>query len=341
MQWPGRPAGRPEEQAAEPGHPNDISGRIRSIMQMFTLAHFTDVHLPLAGARPRELFSKRIIGWLSWNLRRRGRHDRAALDALVADMLAARPEMLALTGDVVNISTRAEFAAARRWLAGLAGPERLVFVPGNHDHYVAEAPAAGLNDLAPWMAGDGEGPGGAEGQGGLAASFPFLRRAGDVALIGVNSAFAAPWRESSGRFDAGQGRRLERLLAAAGEEGLCRIVLIHHPPLAELATARRKALKGARHLRRILEEHGAEAVLYGHNHTWAHHQLETRHGTAHLLAAPSASMRAGEEKPPAGWQMLRPFREGGRWNMEVVRRGLRTDGEGAALAELERLHLAC
>ncbi len=309
-------------------------------MQRFTLAHFTDAHLPLAGARLSELASKRIIGWLSWNLRRRGRHDRAVLDALRADMLAAGPDMLALTGDIVNISTRAEFAVARRWLEGLAGPERLVFVPGNHDWYVPEAPAAGLSDLAPWMAG--ERVAGAEGEAGnVGAGFPFLRRMGDVALIGVNSAFAAPWRESSGRFGAEQGRRLERLLADAGAEGLCRIVLIHHPPLTELATAPRKALKGAELLRRVIEEQGAEAVLYGHNHVWAHHRLKTRHGTAHLLAAPSASMRAGEKKPPAGWQMLRPCREGGCWRIEVVRRALRAQGASAGLEELERLDLVC
>ena len=296
---------------------------------MATIAHFTDPHLPLVGAGPRELASKRILGWLSWRLRRWRNHRADILERIVDDIAASAPDVLALTGDVVNISTRSEFTAARRWLEGLAPPERLMLVPGNHDHYVRDAERAGLAKLAPWVTGRAD---------AADMSFPTVRYVGNVALIGVDSTWPAPWREASGMVGPEQLERLRHLLANSAAKGFCRIVLIHHPPLTELASRPRKALKDAGNLREVLVEQGTEAVLYGHNHEWAHRPLETRTGIAHILSAPSASMAPGRKKPPAGWQLLEVERKRGEWAMNVIRRGL--SGNGGEVRETERLSLS-
>ncbi len=302
---------------------------VQSIISMATIAHFTDPHLSLTGASLRELASKRILGWLSWRLRRWRNHRADVLARIVGDITARGADVLALTGDVVNISTRSEFAAARRWLEDLAPPEQLMLVPGNHDFYVRDAARAGLAELAPWMA---ERP-----QDG-AVSFPTVRYVGNVALIGVDSTWPAPWGEASGKVGAEQLERLRHLLANSAAKGFCRIVLIHHPPLGELASKPRKALKDAGRLQEVLVEQGAEAVLYGHNHEWAHRPLETRTGIAHILSAPSASMAPGRKKPPAGWQLLEVERRRGEWAIGVIRRGLAEDG--GAVRKLERLSLS-
>ena len=284
-----------------------------------TLAHFTDPHLPLAGARPTELFGKRVIGWLSWTLRRRRVHRPEALRALLEDMQTRAPgALMALTGDVVNISTRAEFAAARAWLEGLARPGSLVLIPGNHDCYVANAPDAGLKLLAPWMGGDPSAD--------ALPQFPTVRYVRNVAVIGLNSAYPAPWREASGRLGEAQLKRLEAVLRDSAGKGLCRVVLVHHPPLPALSDRPRKALKDAAALEAVLKRAGAELVLFGHTHHWAHLAREVRGGVMHVLSAPSASMKPGSERPAAGWQRIGIRREQGRWLFRVERRELAEDG---------------
>jgi len=55
----------------------------------FTLAHLSDLHLSsLDGVKPRELLSKRMLGYVSWRLRRRHEHRADVLDALRADLHA-------------------------------------------------------------------------------------------------------------------------------------------------------------------------------------------------------------------------------------------------------------
>ncbi len=294
------------------------------------LAHFTDPHLPLAGVRPSELFSKRILGWLSWTLRRRKAHRPEVLATLVDDIRAQAPEaLMVLTGDVVNISTRAEFAAARAWLEGLARPEELALIPGNHDFYVADAMQAGLPLLAPWMAAD------------VAActlpGFPTVRYSGNVAVIGLNSTYPAPWREASGRLGADQLERLETVLLDCAAKGLCRVVLVHHPPLPALNEKPRKALKNAGELEEVLARAGAELVLFGHTHRWAHLAQPVNGGVMHVLSASSASMKPGCERPAAGWQKISVTREQGAWRFDVERRAM---GQTGDMETLERLELS-
>jgi len=280
---------------------------------MFTIAHMTDPHLPMAGASLAELFSKRILGWLSWTLRRRRSHRGPVLEAVMADIAACKPHHIALSGDLVNISTSAEFAAARAWLKAHAAPRDLTFVPGNHDCYTAGAESAGLRTLSPWMGGKTD---------QALPAFPRLRYMRNIALISLNSAYPAPWREASGRLGEKQLAALAEMLPACAAKGLCRIVMLHHPPMESLATSPRKALKDAAALMDILRRHGAEIVLYGHNHRWAHVPVRTVSGTMHILSAPSASMAPGGHKPPGGWQLLGITRRQGTWEITVTRRQL-------------------
>ena len=88
---------------------------------MIRLAHLSDPHLPLPSARLSELFSKRFIGFQSWHRNRKRIHDPGILRALVADVRTCQPDHIVVTGDLVNISLKDEFAAAATWLQTL-GP---------------------------------------------------------------------------------------------------------------------------------------------------------------------------------------------------------------------------
>ena len=97
-----------------------------------------------------------------------------------------KPDHIALTGDLVNISLPTEFTRAAEWLKQLGGPQDVTVIPGNHDVYVATAWPQSLGLWGAYIAGDGQPP----------ASdfdvFPTLRRRGPVALVGLSSGVPKP-----------------------------------------------------------------------------------------------------------------------------------------------------
>ena len=144
---------------------------------MFTLAHLSDPHLaPLPKPRWSELIGKRVTGYINWQRKRRFIHDPAVLAKIVADLKAQAPDHIAVTGDIANIALPDEFARGRDWLESLGAPRDVTFVPGNHDVYVREAASYAARQWGAYMSDDD----------GI-AGFPFLRRRGPLALIGVST----------------------------------------------------------------------------------------------------------------------------------------------------------
>ncbi|HFD15720.1 MAG TPA: metallophosphoesterase [Rhodospirillales bacterium] len=303
------------------------------------LAHLSDVHLaPMPPARPRTLVNKRIMGWLSWNLKRHRLHRRAILDAVVADVRAQGPDHVLVTGDLVNISLPEEYVRAAEWLAALGPPEVVSVVPGNHDAYVAGAADRGWRHWAAWMRGDAA----------AEPVFPYLRRRGFVAILGLSTAVPSPPGYASGRLGDAQLRDLEARLRHLGDAGLFRIVLLHHPPLP--ASPSRKALEDRKAFRAVIRKAGAELVLSGHEHRFCEGFLAGLEGQVPVFVAPSAShggeipaKRAGYllveiAERDDGWQLavrLRRLAEGGGFTEELGRQ-LRLP-RGKAALPVERL----
>ncbi len=276
-----------------------------------TLAHLSDVHLgPLPrGSIFRDFKGKRIIGGLSWLLRRRGSHLRMIADAARASIIAEAPDHIALTGDLINIASRAEFEQGTKWLQEFANPERLSFVPGNHDTYVEVPFAEGLQHFAPWMKGDrfrADEP-----------VFPYLRLRRNVALIGVNSGCAQSYRKAGGTVGQQQLQTLSHHLETLGQQGFYRVVMIHHPPLPNLAVPR-KALNDAAALQDVLKSQGAELVLHGHNHATMLNWLDTTSGPCPCIGVPSASMKGDGKHEASAWNLYRIRRHQGRWKTDMT-----------------------
>jgi 3',5'-cyclic AMP phosphodiesterase CpdA len=272
---------------------------------MFTLAHLSDIHLgPLPRPLYVELAGKRMLGYLNWQRRRR-RYTRDVLDLLLADLASQQPDHVAITGDLVNLSLPREFMLARSWLETVGSPDRVTVVPGNHDAYVRLRRDPGLLRWADYMRSNEE----AEELASPEACFPFLRRFGDVALIGLSSAIATMPLMASGRLGRAQLARLGLLLDELGRQGLCRVLLIHHPPLPGVSW--KKSLHDAGALRRLLLRHGAELALHGHLHADSVGSLETPHGPVHVVGIAAASAAYGQPGM------------GGRYNLFGIRKGER------------------
>ncbi|MAT65593.1 MAG: metallophosphoesterase [Gammaproteobacteria bacterium] len=282
------------------------------------LAQLSDPHLPLPVRIPlTEVFNKRLLGLLSWYTGRRRRYRPETLAALVADLRVQAPDWITVSGDLTNLGLEREFRQARDWLDRLAAPERLLVVPGNHDATVAGAWQRGAPWWEPYWRGD-EAPG-----ADLDAAFPTLRRRGPLALIGLSTAIASPAGRAVGEVGSAQRERLTRLLRQTRSEGLCRVLILHHPLLAGTVKSRKRLLDGEA-LCALLAAEGVELVIHGHGHRSHHLQLETRDGAAPVIGVPSASSARAEY---AAYHLyrIRPTADG--WSLELeVRRWQPQDG---------------
>lgn len=284
---------------------------------MFRLAHLSDVHLgPLPKVSYGQLASKRVLGYVNWHRNRRQFLHDHVIDAIVADIKAAEPDHIAVTGDLVNIALDIEIDMARQWLEALGAPENVSVVPGNHDAYVPGALDKACRAWGGFMTGDGA------NAPVDSNAFPYLRVRGPVALIGTSSAVATAPFMANGFFRDPQAERLRGLLDQAARQDLFRVVMIHHPPLRN-AVSQHKRLYGIRRFQRVIREHGAELVLHGHSHEPTAGAMEGPSGrTVPVIGVTAAGQGVGGRHPAAQWNLFEISRKAGNWSVKLTRRGL-------------------
>jgi 3',5'-cyclic AMP phosphodiesterase CpdA len=255
---------------------------------------------------------------VNWHRGRKYVHRREILDLVTRDIVEQAPDHIAVTGDLVNLGLPEEFLRAADWLHHLGPPDKVTAIPGNHDAYVRLHPEAGTGHWLPYMEANAAGetlfPTPDE-------RFPFVRRFGDVALVALSSAIPTMPFIAAGKIGSAQrallGATLDRLKAA----GLFRVVLIHHPPLRVQAGWHR-GLRDAGKFKQVLQRHGAELVLHGHNHAQTVLELPTATGQAIIVGVPSASEAVEGRAPAARYNQYAIARNGGGWRVEMVGRAV-------------------
>jgi len=216
-----------------------------------------------------------------------GHHDTRVADALGADVVAAAPDLVVVSGDFTQIGTEAEFRTARGFLDELKLP--FFAVPGNHD-----VPARNLFTrlLDPY---------GAYRRHISDELEPLLELDG-VVIAGIRTSrrARAELNWAHGSISRGQLRRLETRLGAS-TPGALRIVVAHHP----LMQPEGDVLKPMRLVRRAdlalqtFAQLGVRLVLSGHFHlsyTRNHGQSVAESvptGLAKAAAAPILVAQAG------------------------------------------------
>jgi 3',5'-cyclic AMP phosphodiesterase CpdA len=319
----------PAQARQKPNLPLDASMAAcscRGVRTLFTLAHLSDPHVgPLPKVRLAELMSKRLTGYWNWHRGRHRAHDMPTLKAIMADIVALKPDHVALTGDLVNIGLASEFPAAAQVLKPLGGPDFVSIVPGNHDVYVRGSYAAMERSFGPFMRGDDLGE----------TQFPYMRMRQGFALIGLCSGIPTAPLLASGALGPQQCEALRAMLAAAGQGGLIRVVMIHHPPLATGATFGR-GLRDAKAFEAVLRMHGAELVLHGHNHSRSLHWFQSRGKPAiPVIGVASASAVPGTPRHRAEHHLYRFEDHDGVLRIHMTTRQI--DAHGAIHTGHERL----
>ncbi|HZP75906.1 MAG TPA: metallophosphoesterase [Pseudolabrys sp.] len=293
---------------------------------MFTLAHLSDAHLaPLPQPRLSELVNKRITGYLNWQRRRQFIHRAEVLDTLAADLKLAAPDHIAVVGDLANIALPDEYPHGRDFLQSLGAPGDVTLVPGNHDVYVRAGCALAQRYWGAYMRGDD-----------ARAGFPFVRRRGPAALVGISTAVPTAPFLATGWSGARQLSALKLHLEALGREGLFRVVLMHHPPVTQ--AKKHKRLIDAPAFLQAIRDAGAELILHGHDHRHALVWLDGPHGHIPCVGVPSASASPGTDHDAAAYNLYRIDGDANAWRCEVVSRGFKKDSE-LRVVELGRREL--
>jgi 3',5'-cyclic AMP phosphodiesterase CpdA len=275
---------------------------------MFTLAHLSDPHLsPMPRPKLVELMGKRAVGYFNWRARRSIHHSPDFLSALVHDMQHRGFDHLAVTGDLVNLGLPDEYGLAHRFLESLGSGENVSMVPGNHDAYVRGTALLHVDLWKDYIVGDDIALGG--------HAFPFLRRRGDLAMIGLSTAIPTAPLLATGRLGKAQLTEFERLLRETKKEGRFRVVLIHHPPVGRHSP--HEVLTDARAFREVVAREGAELVLHGHKHKAMLHQIAGPAGKVNVVGVPSASNPGGHSERGGAYNLYRISGKPGAWQCEM------------------------
>ncbi|MFM7204375.1 MAG: metallophosphoesterase family protein [Myxococcota bacterium] len=227
------------------------------------VVHFSDLHY-YAMPTVAGVFSKRLLGLANLYLRGRIKQFHADVAAVAIEQIVAlKPELILLTGDLTALASPAEFEVARRALAPLLEHFPVRMVPGNHDCYTQAADReARIEQLfKPWLRSP---------QGLLADDappWPSLYLQDQVAVLGLNP--ARFHLGSSGKLQNKELERLEQLLQRDDVARRFKILMLHYPLLGKDGVPsqnRWRKLEGGAVLRSLLERHPVDLVLHGHDH---------------------------------------------------------------------------
>lgn len=230
------------------------------------IAQISDLHvLDLTGVRWTRFLNKRVTGLVNLVGKRKDAHPLPLARRLIETLLAEPLDHIVVTGDLTNLALESELAAARKLLEPLAATGKLSVIPGNHDVYTRGAERARRFEqvFGDWMWAPGE-----------AHAYPWLKRVGDVSLVGFGSAVARIPFIATGVVADAQLARLKMLAPALA--GTFPIALVHHN--LHPRGWRKDKMHGLANRDAFLAacaDAGVRMVLHGHTHV--SHRFES-HG---------------------------------------------------------------
>lgn len=218
-----------------------------------------------------------------------GRTDRDVLEGLKRAIVASKPDILVVSGDLTQRAKRREFLEAKQFLAALPQPQ--IVVPGNHDVPLYNVLARWLKPLANFrrfISSDLR---------------PFYRDA-EVAVLGINT--ARSFTLKNGRINRAQVAHACAAFAPI-KDSVVRIVVTHHPFALPDNGSRHAILGRAKMAMTAFAECNVDVVLSGHLHVT---QAVTSEGLytgeqASLLVQAGTATSSRRRDEPNAFNLLR------------------------------------
>lgn len=235
-----------------------------SPLTMLRFLHYSDVHLtvPKLGWRPRDVFSKKAMGWVNVKLLGRGRrfkHAPTVADAMIAAARDRGHDGVLFSGDATKLAFEPEFAFAAETL-GVADSTLppAVCVPGNHDYYTSRDIRIGHFEkhFGPWL----------EGERVDEHRYPFAKRFGHLWVVCLNSSHPSRFNATA-RGTAGAAQ-LERLVKLCRTLDGPKILVTHYPLRTAAGVLERRSHRLVDHAPALAaaREAGVGLWLHGHIH---------------------------------------------------------------------------
>jgi 3',5'-cyclic AMP phosphodiesterase CpdA len=219
-----------------------------------------------------------------------GRVDGRVVTSLVHAIERARPDLIAVSGDLTQRARRAQFRQARMFLDRLPFP--VLVVPGNHDVPLFNLAARFLDPFRGYrrhIQHDLE---------------PAFETAGMIA-VALNSARAFPFH-GGGRLNEAQVVRAAARLKSAPREAV-RIVVTHHPFDLPASHGPEHLIGRSTMAMRQLADAGADVFLAGHLHvSHVGHSAERYQIAGHsALVVQAGTMSTRQRGEPSTINVLR------------------------------------
>lgn len=278
-------------------------------MKPTRIGHLSDIHVPAPGAMSlRDLFSKRLTGWLNFKLRRQKEYKIEVLDHAIQRLIDAQVDLVIVSGDLSNLSFRQEYERAKRHLSALsdAGIPWLV-IPGNHDRYLATSDDGALEEIFAEHLGEPLREG---------CDYPWFHALEGASIVGLNSALPTPPFQAWGRVGEAQLDAVRASAARIRERGFPVVLVVHH----HVGRAPNKKKDHERNLKdsdavlALAHELQASLLIHGHNH-W----LDVRdiQGLRAFAASSGISSQAGVHRS-AGQVAIHRFDAEGQVHHDVA-----------------------
>lgn len=213
-----------------------------------------------------------------------GRTDATVLEGLRRAIVALKPDIVVVSGDLTQRAKRHEFAEAKRFLDTLPQPQ--IVVPGNHDVPLYNVLARWLTPLAKFR---------------RFVSYdlrPFYSDA-DVAILGINTARSFTFK--NGRINRAQVAHACAAFAPLTDD-IVRVVVTHHPFALPANSSRHAVLGRARMAMQAFADCKVDVVLSGHLHVSQAVTSEALYAGSHaalLVQAGTASSSRRRDEPNA------------------------------------------